>query len=64
MPLFVCPRCRGIENTALGHFWAVRTRRPAEVRCSECHTGTWHGEWEKEIYDGTQDVFWVGEMHA
>jgi len=47
MPLFECSRCRAVENTALGAYW-VNNRDGKPVLCSECDTGTWHGEFEKQ----------------
>ena len=32
---------------ASGTELANRTRSPQRMLCSECNTGTWHGEWEK-----------------
>ena len=48
MPLFVCnnPKCRAVENTALGHYWGEK-----EKLCSECATGKWHGRFLREKYD-------------
>ena len=52
MPLFKCPRCGCIENTALGEYqWDEHLKDPeapiTEI-CSECATGTWHGKFPKE----------------
>lgn len=44
MSLFVCDKCRAIENTALAGFGASKARL-----CSECSTGTWHGRWPKRM---------------
>lgn len=44
MPLFVCDKCKAIENTALGHYWWSPSWEPAfkdetlrgKKLCSEC----------------------------
>lgn len=41
MPLFKCPDCGVIENTALGDFWG-RGLDKLPPRCSQCATGKWH----------------------
>jgi hypothetical protein len=50
MPLFACPRCETIENTALGktivEIVPCRTRR----LCSACGFGQWHGRFPRERY--------------
>lgn len=51
MSLFVCDRCGCVENTALGDYWGC-----AEKVCSECSTGTWHGRFPKEKWDGKRNV--------
>lgn len=50
MSLFICDRCRAVENTALGKFWCRRPRKLPRL-CSECATGTWHGRFPKEAYN-------------
>jgi hypothetical protein len=40
MPLFKCPKCGVVENTAASHYW---TAAPEDVACSQCETGRWHG---------------------
>lgn len=58
MPLFVCSRCNGIDNTALGgNYWGRLAARPPveEVLCTECHTGLWHGKFIKRIFDPDQE---------
>jgi hypothetical protein len=47
MPLFNCSKCGTIENTALGAYWYNRAK-DLPVLCSECATGTWHGQFAKE----------------
>ncbi len=46
MGLYRCTKCGCVENTALGHFHAAKLDGEP-VLCSECHTGTWHGEFPK-----------------
>jgi len=53
MPLFLCSECGSVENTALGEYW-MNKHYGEPVRCSECATGQWHGEFPKER--GTADV--------
>ncbi len=52
MPLFMCPTCHCVENTALGHYWMPKFKDGQKVACSECHTGQWHGQFEKRSADG------------
>ena len=52
MPLFVCMNCHAVENTALSSYFAqeVSAYEAGEVfspLCSECKTGTWHGQFPK-----------------
>jgi len=51
MPLFKCSKCGAVENTALGAYWAQKCRGEP-VLCSECDTGTWHGQFPKESAEG------------
>jgi len=46
MSLYQCTRCGARENTAVGHYWAAEE---GKALCSECHTGTWHGEFPKIV---------------
>lgn len=50
MPLFMCSKCGGVDNTALGDFWSRRK----EPLCAECspRTGEWHGRWPKKSAEG------------
>jgi hypothetical protein len=48
MSLFVCRKCKVIENTALGAFWGREKERQL---CSECDRGRWHNAFEKEYFD-------------
>ena len=52
MPLFMCTKCRCVENTALGYYWPAKFKDKSPVECSECHTGQWHGEFTKRPADG------------
>lgn len=55
MPLFECPKCGVVENTATGHYWPAE---PDEVACSECYKGEWHGRFPRtQASDG-----WVPEF--
>lgn len=52
MPLFACTKCDAIENTALSEYWgqnldAYGAGVKFEPICSECKTGTWHGDFPK-----------------
>ena len=54
MPLFACTSCDAIDNTAISGYWeqqldAHDAGKPFEPKCSECHTGTWHGEFPKRF---------------
>lgn len=51
MPLFKCSVCHCVENTALGHYW-VPNSEGEPVLCSECHTGEWHGQFDKKSATG------------
>lgn len=48
MPIFACPNCNSIENTALCRhgFWRLRGFVPL---CSSCDpvVGVWHGEFQR-----------------
>jgi hypothetical protein len=55
MPLYECPKCGVVENTAVGFYWPAESG--ADVACSECHYGTWHGRFPRaQASDG-----WVAE---
>lgn len=56
MPLFTCPKCNCIENTALCNYWSLR-REGKEPICSECdpNIGEWHGKFPKEF--ATDDFY-------
>lgn len=54
MPLFYCRLCRTVDNTALAHAWDswIGPKAKGEVPlCTECKTGTWHGEFPKQSVD-------------
>jgi hypothetical protein len=52
MPLFICEKCKCIENTALGHYWGRNhvnfklSELSGKALCSECTP--------KEYSDGTK----------
>ena len=47
MSVFICETCGCIDNTAVSGYWRnVVNNEPKQ--CSECNTGKWHGEWEKD----------------
>lgn len=62
MPLFVCDKCHGIDNTALhGNYWTRlvdddKKKFSGMILCSECHTGTWHGRFPKVKFDPATDL--------
>lgn len=58
MSLYRCTECNCIENTALGHYWTIK-----EPLCSECHTGEWHGQFEKRDAAGML-VDQRGNLHS
>lgn len=57
MPLFECSKCGAIDNTAISGYWeqqmnyfeAQRDLKDFKPECSECFTGTWHGEFPKKL---------------
>lgn len=55
--LFECTRCHAVENTALaaGGYWLNRCDGKP-VLCSECVTGTWHGQFPKKLVGETRYV--------
>lgn len=60
MPLYVCDKCHGIDNTALhGNYWTrlvdYKKKGSGLILCSECHTGVWHGRFPKSIFSVTTD---------
>ena len=52
MPLFKCPKCGVIENTALGEYQfeehAKDHSKPITEICSQCATGKWHGKFPRQ----------------
>lgn len=65
MPLFICSRCKCVENTALSGYWFGDREKPF---CSECDPkiGKWHGAFSKQKWDGKEEVlnppFVIGEI--
>ncbi len=57
MPIFVCSRCRCLDNTATADgYWMSRSERfGSDPLCQECETGEWHGRFEKRQYDEGRD---------
>ena len=52
MSLYRCTKCDCVENTACGEYWAQQMEahkagRKLEPLCSQCRTGTWHGQFER-----------------
>lgn len=60
MPLYVCSQCSAVDNTALTEFFARVDLDGEAPRCSECITGTWHGKFEKRLFDD----FWVHDKRG
>lgn len=52
MPLFICSKCRVIENTALGRYWETVMTKD-EPLCSQCDPkiNKWHGRFERQTVD-------------
>ena len=56
MPLFICDKCKCVENTALSPtFWTNRIDKKP-LLCSECETGKWHEKFEKKKWDGEEEL--------
>ena len=63
MSLYLCVECGCVENTALANYWGRLYKAPpfetdGRALCSECDPaiGKWHGEFEKKLWDGKQEV--------
>jgi len=69
MPLFVCDKCKAIENTALGSYWYSK-HKGEDALCSECmpyrkitkEGGKWHNKFPKTIAT-TEIIKDMGEGH-
>jgi hypothetical protein len=48
MPLFICHRCKCVDNTAASDFWLRAREGTPERLCTECTTGKWHGRFPKD----------------
>ncbi len=55
MPVFLCSKCKVMENTALSNYWSrlmdvLQGQDPPPPLCSECDPGirTWHGKFERQ----------------
>lgn len=62
MPLFVCDKCHGIDNSACGgNYWtrlidvAAGKLGSASVLCCECYTGKWHDLFPKRTFDSATE---------
>lgn len=53
MPLFRCDKCGVVDNTALGTYWARKSRGEPPL-CNECEPdiGKWHDEFLKRSAEG------------
>ena len=74
MPLFMCAKCKCVDNTALTNYWTkdydddmnkLPDTQPA--LCSSCDPkiGHWHGQFEQHRADGLyigEDGFLYGGM--
>ena len=51
MPLFVCSKCKTIENTALCRYWFRENKE--KPLCSDCDPKmrSWHNRFSKEKFD-------------
>lgn len=49
--LFICKKCKCIENTALCLYWSFKNKK--EALCSKCdpRINKWHNCFPKEKYD-------------
>jgi hypothetical protein len=61
MPLFECTKCHCVENTGLSSYFARELEayergEAFEPKCSECETGTWHGQFPKRPVAETQYI--------
>lgn len=53
MPLFICDRCKCVDNTATSDFWLQARLASTERLCTECRTGTWHDRFpDSLVVDG------------
>jgi hypothetical protein len=64
MSLFECTECHCVENTAVGFYWEAQLKGQ-DPKCSECHTGEWHGifpKWSaKGWYRDANNGLWRNE---
>lgn len=51
MPIFICAKCKCLENTALTPSYWANLSEPDRQICSECSTGKWHKRFKKEKYN-------------
>ena len=61
MPLFVCSKCKAIENTALCRYWFRENKK--KPLCSDCDPKMkgWHGRFSKNKFDPKK---WVKEPNS
>ena len=64
MSVYICEKCGAIENTALGGYWQNHLNYQIPM-CSECNTGKWHGQFEKEYWDdyGKEELLRLEAQH-
>jgi hypothetical protein len=60
MSLFVCDKCKTIENTALCDY-AYRRCSCKTVLCSYCQYGKWHGRFKREKFDPMKWEYYTEE---
>jgi hypothetical protein len=74
MSLYRCTKCDVIENTALGGYWeqqinAHEAGEPLKPVCSQCFTGTWHGQFPRrgitnEYVEDARGFLWKPDQAA
>lgn len=52
--LFVCSQC-GCVDAVESAFRGAFPLESRKQRCTECQTGSWHGQFEKQPYDPDRD---------
>jgi len=60
MSLFVCHKCKTIENTATSNYWLAKNK--AKALCSACDPkiGKWHGRFPRETFDSKKWEYYFG----
>jgi hypothetical protein len=65
MPLFVCPKCGCIDNTALSGYWTDKHLEGIDKPfCTLCKNGKWHNHFPHEKAPETLDENYVEVMYA